>query len=88
MLARYGGEEFVVIMPETGSEGAKEAAEKIRQTIEKIEFIYKKEKVKVTVSIGVAQTQKDDKKHQQVFERADIAVYRAKENGRNQVSVY
>ncbi len=88
MLARYGGEEFVVIMPETSSEGAKEAAEKIRQTIEKIEFIYKKEKVKVTVSIGVAQTQKDDKKYQQVFERADIAVYRAKENGRNQVAVY
>jgi len=52
MLARYGGEEFVVIMPETDSEGAREAAEKIRKTIEKIEFIYKKDKVKVTISIG------------------------------------
>lgn len=85
MLARYGGEEFVVIMPETDSNGAKEAAEKIRQTIEKIEFIYKKEKVKVTVSIGVSQVKEGDKNHRQIFERADIAVYQAKEKGRNQV---
>ena len=85
MLARYGGEEFMVIMPETDIEGAREAAEKIRRTIEKIEFIYKKEKVRVTVSIGVAQARKGDKTHHQVFERADIAVYKAKENGRNQV---
>jgi diguanylate cyclase len=87
MLARYGGEEFVVIMPETDSTGAKEAAEKIRQTIEKIEFVYKNEKVKVTVSIGVTQSKKGDTKHQQIFERADIAVYKAKEEGRNKVLV-
>lgn len=88
MLARYGGEEFVVIMPETQAEGAQQAAEKIRQTIEKIEFLYKKKKVKVTVSIGITQTNEGDKNHQQVFERADIAVYKAKEKGRNQVLVY
>lgn len=88
MLARYGGEEFAVIMPQTDAEGAKDAAEKIRQTIEKIEFLYKKEKVRVTVSIGVSQTKEDDKNHQQIFERADIAVYKAKEKGRNQVLVY
>ncbi len=87
MLARYGGEEFMVIMPETDSEGAKEEAEKIRQTIEKIEFVYKKDKVKVTVSIGVSQSKEGDKKHQQVFERSDIAVYKAKEQGRNRVLV-
>ncbi len=87
MLARYGGEEFAVIMPETDSDGAKKAAEKIRQTIEKIEFVYKKEKVKVTVSIGIAQSKPEDTNHQQIFERADIAVYKAKEQGRNQVLV-
>jgi diguanylate cyclase (GGDEF)-like protein len=87
MLARYGGEEFMVIMPETDTNGAKEAAEKIRQTIEKIEFIYKKEKVRVTVSIGVAQSREGDKNHQQIFERSDIAVYKAKEQGRNRVLV-
>ena len=87
MLARYGGEEFVVIMPETDSEGAKNAAEKIRQTIEKIEFLYKKEKVKVTVSIGISQAKPEDTDHRQIFERADIAVYKAKEQGRNRVLV-
>ncbi|MBU1342388.1 MAG: GGDEF domain-containing protein [Proteobacteria bacterium] len=87
MLARYGGEEFVVIMPETDSNGAKEAAEKIRQTIEKIEFLYKKDKVKVTVSIGVSQSKEGDKNYQQIFERTDIAVYQAKEEGRNRVLV-
>ena len=85
MLARYGGEEFLVIMPETDGQGAKEAAEKIRQTIEKIKFIYKKDIVRVTVSIGVSQARKGDKNHQQIFERADIAVYQAKEKGRNRV---
>ena len=88
MLARYGGEEFVVIMPETESEGAREAAEKIRKTIEKIEFLYKNEKVNVTVSIGISQVKTEDENHLQVFERADIAVYKAKDNGRNQVVVY
>lgn len=88
MLARYGGEEFVVVMPSTEEEGAKQAAEKIRQTIEKIEFIYKKETVKVTVSIGVTCVKEGDQKQEQIFERADMAVYKAKENGRNQVLVH
>ncbi len=87
MLARYGGEEFVVIMPETDSAGAKEAAEKIRQTIEKIEFIYKSKKVSVTMSIGVSQSQKGDKNYLQIFERSDLALYKAKEQGKNQVVV-
>lgn len=87
MLARYGGEEFVVIMPHTDTDGAMVAAEKIRQTIEKIEFIYKKEKVKVTVSIGISQARKGDTTYQQIFERADVACYKAKEEGRNRVLV-
>lgn len=87
MLSRYGGEEFVVIMPETDLNGGREVAEKIRQTIEKIEFIYKKDKVKVTVSIGVSQVREGDKHHNEVFERADVAVYQAKAKGRNQVVV-
>ncbi len=85
MLARYGGEEFAVIMPETDGPGAVVAAEKIRKTIEKIEFLYKNEKVMVTVSIGVTQAAPQDETHIQVFERADVAVYKAKDGGRNQV---
>jgi diguanylate cyclase len=88
MLARYGGEEFTVIMPETDAKGAKEAAEKIRQTIEKIEFLYKNEKVRVTVSIGGTQVKEGDNTHLEIFERADVAVYKAKEQGRNQVFIH
>ncbi len=85
MLARYGGEEFTVIMPETDGKGAVAVAEKIRQTIEKIEFIYKKDVVKVTVSIGVSQVKEGDKTPDDIFDRADTAVYQAKNSGRNMV---
>ncbi|MEE4364422.1 MAG: GGDEF domain-containing protein [Desulfotignum sp.] len=88
MLARYGGEEFTVIMPETDETGARNVAEKIRQTIEKIEFLYKQETVRITVSIGVSQVKQGETTHQDLFERADVAVYKAKEKGRNQVQVY
>ncbi|MFN2357095.1 MAG: GGDEF domain-containing protein [Desulfotignum sp.] len=88
MLARYGGEEFTVVMPETDKAGARTVAEKIRQTIEKIEFVYKQETVKITVSIGISQIEQGENTHEGVFERADLAMYKAKENGRNQVHVY
>jgi len=58
---------------------------KIRQTIEKIEFLYKEETVRVTVSIGVSCIKEGDMSGTDLFERADMAVYKAKENGRNQV---
>jgi diguanylate cyclase (GGDEF)-like protein len=85
MLARYGGEEFVLIMPETEGINAKNVAEKIRETIEKIEFVYKNDTVTVTVSIGVTQVREDDAVPLDVLERADRAVYQAKQDGRNRV---
>jgi len=88
MLARYGGEEFVVILPETDTEGAIKVAEKIRRIIEKIEFLYKEETVRVTVSIGASCIKEGDKSPADLFGRADMAVYKAKENGRNQVVSY
>ncbi len=85
MLARYGGEEFVVVMPETDGHSAKNLADKIRQTIAKIEFIYKNDAVTLTVSIGATQVKEGDAVPQDVFDRADVAVYKAKEGGRNRV---
>jgi len=87
MLARYGGEEFVVIIPETPSSGAVVVAEKIRAKIEKIEFIYKADTIRMTVSIGVSEVKEGDSSHETVFERADAALYRAKSEGRNRVMV-
>lgn len=74
MLARYGGEEFVVIMPETDIDGAMTAAEKIRQTIEKIEFLVKEETVRVTVSIGVSCI-KDATSRQRIYLSGRIWLY-------------
>lgn len=85
MLARYGGEEFIVLLPETDRNGAIEVAEKLRKTIEAVEFIHRKEVVKITISIGVSEVLDTDKMPADVFGRADMAVYEAKDTGRNKV---
>ena len=87
-LARYGGEEFIVILPETGGEIAKEAAERMRSIVENIEFLHKKELVKITISIGVTQVMPSDETHEAIFHRTDQALYKAKNSGRNRVVLH
>jgi len=86
-LTRYGGEEFILILPETELEGASMVAEKIRKTVEEISFIYKKEKVAITVSLGVTSIISDDSGYDSLFDRLDKAMYKAKNSGRNKVVV-
>ncbi len=86
-FARFGGEEFAAILAETDAQGAAEVAEKLREVVEQTEFIHKKEKVKVTISIGVTEAGPDDKSIEPLFERADRALYDAKESGRNRVVI-
>lgn len=88
ILARTGGDEFVMILPETRDSDALMVAEKIRQKISKTEFLYKKDRITVTLSLGVAQVLDTDKNFEAVFKRADEALYRSKENGRNQATKY
>jgi diguanylate cyclase (GGDEF)-like protein len=83
LLARFGGDEFVVFMPETDKKGVIDAAQRFLQTVEKIEFLHRDEKVKITISIGATQVQKGDKRFSSVFNRMDSALYEAKDNGRN-----
>ena len=83
-ICRYGGEEFVILLPETSLEPAKLAMEKLRKTVEDSPFHFRGERVVITVSIGVSEFCENDAL-EQVFERADKAVYKAKEHGRNQV---
>ncbi len=85
-LARFGGEEFVVLMPETGLDSAIVAAEKLRAAVEQCQFHYQNTQVNITVSAGLAQLRKDDSS-ESLFQRADEAMYRAKEAGRNQCLV-
>ncbi|MCK4830059.1 GGDEF domain-containing protein, partial [bacterium] len=82
ILFRYGGEEFVVLLNNTSPEGAKLLAERIRLSVAKHECIYGKTIVKTTVSLGIAKLDKDEN-GLSLFSRADAAMYRAKELGRN-----
>jgi diguanylate cyclase (GGDEF)-like protein len=86
IVARYGGEEFVVILPETSPNGAMTFADRLRMGIETREFAVGEGVIRLTVSIGVSTfpaanvASADD-----LFARADAAMYRAKQDGRNQV---
>lgn len=80
-VGRWGGEEFLVILPQTRLENARKAAEKIRASVEKAKF---PEVGHITCSLGAASFYEgDDSKS--LLSRADIALYHAKSNGRNQV---
>ncbi len=83
LLFRIGGEEFVVILPETDRTGALQVAEKLRKTIEFIDFILKKKTLKITISIGLTTVSTEDRKVSSLFNRVDAAMYEAKQKGRN-----
>ncbi len=85
-FARYGGEEFVLLLPETRLEQARVAAENLRREIELRKFHYSRQPVPITISCGIAEIRKDDSLGA-VFERADKAMYRAKQGGRNRVMI-
>ncbi|MES9905294.1 MAG: diguanylate cyclase [Sedimenticola sp.] len=84
ILGRFGGEEFVIIMPATVLEQALEFAERLRIKVEKLPFKLN-DALNITVSIGCAQFQQDDKDIDEPLDRADKALYRAKQSGRNRV---
>lgn len=81
-LARYGGEEFVVLMPGAEPANAKTVADELRHAVQECGFHYRGAAVSVTISCGVAGFRTGDQP-ENVFERADMALYRAKETGRN-----
>ncbi|RDH82666.1 MAG: hypothetical protein DIZ80_10325 [endosymbiont of Galathealinum brachiosum] len=85
-LARYGGEEFVMLLPGTKQEETLRLVNKLRQQIETCGFHYHGDSVKITISCGVSSFNENDTLAQ-VFERADKALYKAKDNGRNQCVV-
>lgn len=85
MVFRYGGEEFAVIITETSLEKAVIPLERLRKTIEETVFKFKDEKINITISVGVAEVNEQTNTVHQLFEQADNALYKAKENGRNKV---
>jgi diguanylate cyclase len=81
-FCRYGGEEFALILPETDLSAAITVAETLRESIEKCSFQYGEENVGITISCGLAQLKGNDNLDS-IFQRADKALYKAKETGRN-----
>ena len=91
VICRYGGEEFCVLMPETKIRGAMQVAERARLAIEKMMVMHDGNAIAATVSIGVASAfegEGADCTEEELLERADKALYRAKAAGRNCVVYY
>jgi diguanylate cyclase (GGDEF)-like protein len=85
LFGRWGGEEFVIAMPETNAAGAVKAAERLRELLAAARFDANGKPRAITVSIGVAGLQRDELSVDHAIARADRALYRAKEEGRNRV---
>lgn len=86
VVARFGGEEFVVLMPETRLEYAYEVAERLRRTVAAFRLETGDATIRVTLSVGVAQfDERHDTSLSTLIERADDALYAAKQAGRNRV---
>ena len=82
VVSRYGGEEFIIAMPDTALDAAIIASERVRALIGGTSINVKGQAFDITVSAGVAEVQQGDK-FADVFKRADNALYKAKQNGRN-----
>ena len=81
VVCRYGGEEFSILLPDTGIAEAAEVGEKVRLALEAMEF----ENLSITASLGVSDLTQDPESPQDLLEHADVCLYVAKRNGRNQV---
>jgi len=85
-IARFGGEEFVVLLPETPTDEARKVLDSLREHVSGLPFHFSGEPVSITFSAGLTGFQDDDTE-ESVFDRADRALYQAKDEGRNRVSV-
>ena len=83
-MARFGGEEFVLLVPATPLEGGMQLLETLRTAVEACPFHFKGEPVTITLSAGITEF-RDGEMADAAFERADQALYRAKEAGRNRI---
>jgi diguanylate cyclase (GGDEF)-like protein len=85
---RYGGEEFVIILIDTHEDGAFDFAERLRKIIEALTVEYDQNMIKYTVSLGIAEYSSELKNYNEWLERADRALYEAKNTGRNRSFLY
>lgn len=89
VLARFGGEEFIVLLPELTTRQARSVAERLRRQIAAMQITLPDgETINITVSIGFAMLTPTEQHLDGLIKKADLALYQAKEQGRNQVIEY
>ena len=88
IMGRFGGEEFCVVLPDTDSTAAGFVAERIRAAVAEATIKAYDATTKATVSIGVAVYPQDGKRVNELIDKADWALYRAKKDGRNRVCTF
>jgi diguanylate cyclase (GGDEF)-like protein len=87
LLARYGGEEFTLILPETSLAEAGAIVERMRSLLEATPLVWEGRELRLTASFGVTAAGPETRSPDLLVRRADQALYRAKERGRNRVEV-
>lgn len=85
IAGRYGGEEFAILLPDTGARHARVVAERVRRLAESLTVQYEGMSINFTASLGIAEFHPTFKDHGVWLEKADQALYKAKEGGRNQI---
>lgn len=88
IVGRYGGEEFLVVMPNTSQDVAYVIAERIRRAVETYVYPIRDTTVRVTVSVGMASLSKEHPNKAGLLKAVDDALYQAKRQGKNQISVW
>lgn len=88
LFGRYGGEEFVILLPSTSTKAAREVAERVRELVAGLRFDTERGPLEVTISLGVAMLTAEIPSLATLIDRADQAMYSAKQAGRNRVEVY
>jgi diguanylate cyclase (GGDEF)-like protein len=90
-IGRYGGEEFLVVMPDTDIAAARAVIERLRETVKKLpvanEAASRDGSAQVTLSAGLASARDGETSIEEVIRRADLALYRAKETGRDRIEI-
>ncbi len=87
LVSRLGGEEFGALLPESGKDGALQVANRMRKAIAEYAIKAYDETVNITISMGISAYPEDGKTVEDIMEKADRALYKAKAEGKDRVSI-